>query len=437
MTDTYPGSRAQVKSRLRLIFGSVTVLLAIALLLMWRFSERDAAEPLFKVDRPGMVTGLGGRFYLHTGGQGDHLRIQEVSSSGDVSAVADIRKSNLAFSGFSDSRAYFTSGLRAGEGNRVAELPRGLWTQGRNYLGKFLQGATVGTSGKEAHFSPLLSPHGSLQSISLPDGRVQALKPDTLGHPVQTVPKVISGETMYWVKRNPHRVRMRASGNGQWVEIPASDDLMASPLAGGRPTRIASGLVPYEPFGGNEGVLWWQVPRPFPDRKLDLRYFICDTRQLGIVRDYTQMYSSDGQRPTACDGRIYWIQRGPKYEAKALLEAAPGEAGPKTILDFARLGVRTGVYESPVCHNKQLYMKYTDLDGRRVFVALVDPTKNDPIVATSGPLINYTYSWWLMGDYIYYGALVERRPFLDILEGISLKDRDYIIYRIPAPRNPS
>jgi hypothetical protein len=144
----------------------------------------------------------------------------------------------------------------------------------------------------------------TLYRVALRDGSVRTTQIDVGGYVLDNIARCLTPTGLYWVRPGARQVTdvIRADG-GSHVERAASDAVLLSPLDGGPPRELASGVSIPALLPCGEGACGRQ-PAPYPRTRRDLYRFTPDGAT--VVTNY------DGfESPTEFGGRLYWVENRP------------------------------------------------------------------------------------------------------------------------------
>ena len=278
--------------------------------------------------------------------------------------------------------------------------------------------------------------------ITLPKCGHRIVAADTMGHPIDRLSKVLTRKDLYWVDSPDRGYVSVYTPAGRWVEYPDSGVLMASPLDGGPPRRIAAGM---RAIDGNDSAIWWERLRPSPDSQTDLHYYIPGTGESGKVLGFGTNSIYQDRYPVGHRNRIYWLSAPEKDGASTLHSANPGKTSPDIVLRFP-----PGSWIDPgsIHSNGRILwvvrgtaklsaIPLYRTSGERIGgpesalpdVAVID-SERGRIVANSGPINGPNASIRAVEqDFVYYSTRELRRHTLDFLSHEDTMRDVYCLYR--------
>jgi hypothetical protein len=327
----------------------------------------------------------------------------------------------------------------------------GVRGMGAEYLGSFLKterkAVPPGWSIREHEFGYRSSTPAGLYRIHLRDGRVERLNVDTLGQPLQSLMYALHGDQLYWLRPGKSKTASIRANGKYWEERAADNDLMVSPLRGGAPRKLASGLP--RGFQISDGLILWTASRKFPDLRKDQWYMRLRDGKKGAFRTFEgrDPYDPFGTTAVEFHDRLYWAERNEVRGVRAIVEFEPESGRTRTLIDLKQNGLMAQV--SPYLHVYRgrlfaVLSRVEEAGGEAGYfgvtvrpaetsVAEVRPDAPNPI-GPSRRLSPGTHSMvWFDSDHAYYVAAEKRESLFDFAFASSTSTTAAALYRVGLP----
>jgi len=293
-----------------------------------------------------------------------------------------------------------------------------------------------------------------LLRIRLTDGKWDTVTPDVGGFsldpessddPLVSLKRVVTPNAVYWVRPNGGRAIEVIKGNRiVKVETPANRDLMLSPLDGGAPRRLTTGLADVGGLSADdEGVCWTGQHAFSNETRCDLYVLRTDTATKPIV---IAGFDPSAQ-PILFHSRCYWASGRDESDSESVpaLWVAELRNGRVRAANYRLPLDDTGYQLSPALLIKQegrllLFLYYFNLKGQRaLFVARFDPTRPVPFgkpVPVPRQLVGD--QMFLDDGYLYCVSQVKQEtfvtPLLDLLSSRTVSPTMTLgLYRMRLP----